>query len=74
MLHVLVQFACTEYEYKPRKAKPSPTPNWTNRGAISSTQATPTTLGLNIHVRKSSEKKLFCFSFYWNPFNSSAVL
>lgn len=26
MLHVLVQFARTEYEYKPRKAKPSPPP------------------------------------------------
>lgn len=66
MLHVLVQFARTEYEYKPRKAKPSPPPNRSGPmgGGINSVQATPTTLGLNIHIRKSLEKKISLFQFF----------
>lgn len=74
MLHVLVQFARTEYEYKQRKAKPSPPPNRSGPiGGDNSTQATPITLGLNIHIRKSPEKeKSLCFSL--NPLNNSAVL
>lgn len=66
MLHVLVQFARTEYEYKPRKAKPSPPPNRSGpMGGINSSQATPTTLGLNIHIRKSPEKKRFSLFLFF---------
>lgn len=69
MLHVLVQFARTEYEYKPRKAKPSPPSNRSGpMGGINSTQATPTTLGLNIHIRKSPEKSSLLFCFFFEPF------
>lgn len=73
MLHVLVQFARTEYEYKPRKAKPSPSPNksGSNGGeGDNPTQASPTTLGLNIHIRKSpkEKKEIVWIIFFFEPF------
>lgn len=56
MLHVLVQFARTEYEYKQKSHPPS---KGGHRG-ISSAQATPPTLGMNFHIRKSP-KAFFIF-------------
>lgn len=74
MLHVLVQFARTEYEYKPRKAKPSPplTPPTRSKpieGGSNSAQATPSMLGLNILLSGKINDILY-FSVSLIPFEN----
>lgn len=38
-------------------------------GVVNSAQATPMTLGLNIHIRKSLETKISLFQFLFEPFD-----
>lgn len=71
MLHVLVQFARTEYEYKPRKAIPAPekgADQWGVGGQLHPGHAYHSGSKypyLEVSRQKKKKKKDFCFSFLW---------